>query len=459
MNINIFFKEFKQDNNYSNRGNYFGALEIKTSLEQFKKFVLNFEQNKKIKNHLNKIEKHNKETITNFKKEYPKNDINFIKEIINNFEINLIGINNLRINKGLIEMDVPHLNICCVQNPIHRNIIEVYSVIHNKEESIHDIIFDRDIKNTFYYNGKPKTNLPFNYVSNGWYFAKKYNKKFLPRFFGEEYNTNKDIAGNYRIGIYLRPDVCPMQVKTIISYFEKEYKKAKSENKEDKLPTLIIFGKKMDFDYPFIAHTHIKKEFFENIDAYLYSSMEIEDPLPNTLFEAVINRKDIIILQCNYDSPDNGIAELKYYSKAALKALQSKVISKTFREIKMNENLLELTEDLKTLNETDFYIEAKILVSRLFKRMTIISKFMLLNKIFENIFTKYYFDENNILLINKLLNLFISDILLDDLDKQVKNVLGNKKLLNVILDSENIVSTVMINIVAEWHGNIKIQKD
>ena len=388
MNINIFFKGFKQQNTYSDRGNYFGARECSNTLQGFKNYIINFTRDDTV------------DTVDTYNINEP--DLKRIQEIFRNITIKLI-------NSELVDLKLfnePHINIINNQNKMQREKIEALSRFKNGSDINYDIIFDRSPAAPLTPN--PDNNLmPEYYYSNGYKFARKANKKFMPRFFGEIYKTNK-MLNQYRLGIYFRPDVCPLQVRNIKNYLEHLYKLSKrSYNKIVILPIIYMFGKRIELDYPFQKHTVNKKEFFSNIDGYMYSPMEIDDPLPNTLFEACVNTKDIFILKSDINNYPGmlGIDEIEEYCSLATDKIHTKVFTFTYLDMDVGPAALKIFDEaIYSTYKTDYiYNYQKFRIQSFFIKIINISKLVFTTNVIMNLTGKYYFSDSDIDLIHDLL--------------------------------------------------------
>lgn len=438
MYINIVVKNYKKKNGYSDRGNNSGGRAIAEEIH-------------KLKNIVSKEFKKNNINYKKLNKEYGKDILLRTLHYLETLEPRVISIDDFS-HKHIME---PCINICMVQNKKQR---EKFDIIAGNE--LGNIIFDRTPNNENY--------------SNGLFFAKKYNKKFFPRFLPnsflpeiEEYRNTVDTNEGHipTIGIYLRPDVCPNQsmflAKAINSiYFD--HKISDPEEKHlDRLPKVIIYGSdKLEPLYPKnrIEYTTSQKEFFTKIDTYIYAPMEIPDPMPNTLVEAIYNEKEIIILhdpETEYlDEFGEGIKEIESTLTNFSDLLKSKsakelnemipIYSDTEREdivyaIKETINLVSFN-DFKFTNVTNLDDFAKmitgspgwkeegvfsqverILKSNLIKKLKEVS----ISMIFVNLFSKYQEKYPFGVEVFKCLN-------------TIASICTSEKVVNKIVEDENI---------------------
>lgn len=260
--INCISRNYKDVNGYNGRGNYNSALFYFNLLVQFKKLVL--------------------ETF-NGKSHHDQ----LIQEVFKHLEINHLESRSIKLR------DLGHVNIWFAQLLRHR---PISNFAHE-----HDLLFTRNLKEEISKCSK---------VTNGLSFGINHNIDFYPKYYGKIYPKNK--LTKQALGIYLRPDVLPEQVKKLLNYI--------STHKLDTVYDIVVLGPKESLGgYRVLKNalfTTSEEVFIERTNIYLYTFASENDTINNTLYNCILNKKRIIYVEDkNTNTIDNVSIDLKVLFK------------------------------------------------------------------------------------------------------------------------------------------------
>lgn len=260
--INCISRNYKDVNGYNGRGNYNSAEFYKKLLSEFKNLVIEKFSGKS----------HNEQLI---------------REVFEHIEINHLDSRSIKMR------DFGNVNIWFTQLLRHRP----NSVFSHEN----DIIFTRKLKDEIGKGDK---------VTNGLSFSIEHNIDFYPKYYGKLYPKNTLLK--QALGVYLRPDVLPEQVKNLIDYI--------TTHKLDTIYDIVVLGPKESLGgYRVLKNalfTTSEEVFIERTNFYLYTFASENDTINNTLYNCILNRKRIIYVEGNNTNRiDNVCRDLKVLFK------------------------------------------------------------------------------------------------------------------------------------------------
>ena len=334
--IPIFYKGYRAENKYSNRGNYEAAL--------------NFQK-----------------IINEAKETYPK----IICRLYNIDETNdIIYLGKLAIQKR----NIPFLISCCQQDHLNSS-LEMVRVQRPELNIIYSNSHSNSGSRGTKYSKYPK-------YSNSYLYSKILGHEYFPSYYGEIYRTDDDhrrtldifqrmlgddgpegYEGLYKheievnVGVYNRPDVVPDQIcdydelihkmikeNDIYNSWRPFYSKPKVNLK------FVILGSsdvRFTFDTRYINYiTTDPKVFYKDIDLYLYPTIKNTDPIPNSQVICALNRIPIAT---------NTVRGAKYSSKDELQFCTNEVTRLTppisFNKTKSKSYQSHLLPPIALINE------------------------------------------------------------------------------------------------------------